>query len=158
MCTEIVDDIIFALEVTKSLDKLLDLLFFWLQLLFQRGNLSILLLFNSIDDIAFHFVKARLELAEAFFKDTCHTNKHISDLLRHCGTERRFKLWLHGLNDGFGVPLAWIAEGYEGVLELQYLSDNDLHCVFGLFTLALDNAVFVEDFRDSVVHLDDSRC
>ena len=59
MSSVIVDDIKIALEVTNILDQFLDLLFFWLQLLFQHADLFVLLLFNSIDDIAFHFVKAR---------------------------------------------------------------------------------------------------
>jgi hypothetical protein len=71
--SEIFDDILIALEVNNILDKLLDLIFFWLQLLFQFSNLFVLLLFNSIYDIGFHFVKVRFELAEAFVEDTCHT-------------------------------------------------------------------------------------
>ena len=154
VASEIFDDIIVALEVTNSLYKLLDLLFFWHQLLFQRADFLILLLFNSIDNIVFHFIKARFELAEAFVENARHTHKQISDLLRHFRAERLFKLWLYSSDDWFGVPLAWFTERYERVMEFQNFSDNDLHFVIGILTLALNNAVVVKDLNDSVVHLD----
>ena len=66
----------------------------------------ILLLFNSFDDIVFHFVKARFELAEALIEDTRHTHKDITNLLGHCCSERGFKLWLHSSDNRFSVPLA----------------------------------------------------
>jgi 16S rRNA C1402 (ribose-2'-O) methylase RsmI len=77
----------------------------------------VLLLFNSFDDIVFHFVKAISELAEAFVEDTRHTQKHISDLLRHCCTKRRFKLRLHSSDNRFNVPLALSVEKYESIVE-----------------------------------------
>ena len=115
-----------------------------------------MLLFNSIDDILFHFVKARFELAKAFIEETCHTYKHISDLLRHCCTERCFKLWLHSFDDSFCVPLALLIEGYESVLKFQYFSDYDLHLIFGLVALALNNFVISEDLGSGIVHVNNS--
>ena len=156
VASEIFDDIIVALLVTNSLYKLLDLLFFWHQLLFQRADFLILLLFNSVDDIVFHFVKARFELAEAFVEDARHTHKQISDLLRHFRAERLFKLWLYSSDDWFGVPPAWFTERYESVMEFQNFSDNDLHFVIGLLTLALNNTVFIKYLNDSIMDLNNS--
>ena len=113
----------------------------------------ILLLFNSIDDVVFHFVKARFELAEAFIEDTCHTNQHIADLLRHSSTERRFKLRFHCFDDGFCVPLALLIQIYESILEFQYFSDNYFHFILGLFTLALNNVVFSEYLDEIIMHV-----
>ena len=156
LCSEVVVNIKIAIEVNYTLFQFLNLLFFWLYLLFQRADLFVQLLFNWVYDFVFHFVKARLELAEAFFKYTFHTHKHISDLLRHCRTERLFKLWFHSLDYCFSVPLALITESYYALLEFQNFSDNNLHCIFGLIALTLNNAVFVENLSKCIVHLDHS--
>ena len=109
-----------------------------------------MLLFNSIDDIGFHFVKARFELAEAFVEDSCHTNKHVTDLLRHSRTERSFKLRFQSSDDRFCVPLALLIESHERVLEFQYFSYNDLHFIF---ILALNNVIIFEQRSDNFIEL-----
>jgi len=116
----------------------------------------VLLLSNSIDDIGFHFVKTRFQLTEAFLEDTCHTHKHISNLLRQSCTERFFELRFHSFDDSFRIPLARLVERYEGVLEFQDLSDDYLHLISGIVALTLDYVVFAEYFGDSFMHLDDN--
>ena len=41
-------------------------------------------------------------------------------------------------------------------MKFQNFSDNDLHFVFGLLTLALNNAVVIKYFNDSIMHLNQS--
>ena len=41
-------------------------------------------------------------------------------------------------------------------MEFQNFSDNDLHFVIGLLTLALNNAVFIKYLNDSIMHLNNS--
>jgi hypothetical protein len=124
--------------------------------LIQLFDFLVLLLFNSLDDILFYFVKARFEFGKAFIEDTSHTHKHFTYLLRHTRAERRFKLWLHSFDDCFSVPLAWLIERDKGVLDIQYFSDNDLHLIFGLVTLALNNMIISKDLDDSAMHLKNS--
>ena len=116
------------------------------------------MLFNSVDTIVFHFFKVCFELAEAFFEDTCHTHKQISNLLSHRCIERCFNLWIHSFEECFSVPLlllALLTERYEeSFLDSQNFSDNDLYFIFGLLALALNNTVFIKDLDDSVMHLD----
>ena len=150
----LVDDFTFALEVINTLKDLLNLLFFRLQGLFQWKDLLLLLLFNSFEDIFFHFIKSRSELAEVFVKETSHICKNFSYLLRHCCTERGFQLCLHTFDGCFSVPLARRIERYECVLDLQNFSDDDLHFIFWIVILALNNVTFSEKLDDSIMHLD----
>ncbi len=106
-----------------------------------------MLLFNSIYGIG-----------EAFVEDSCHTYKHVPNFLRHSRTERCFKLRFHISDDRFCVPLAILIESHECVLEFQDFSDNDLHFIFGLVALALNNVVFTENLDDCIMHYNNSLC
>ena len=86
-------------------------------LLVQFRDLNILLLFNSVDNIFFHLVKARPELTEAFIKQASHTCKQISDLLRHCCTDRLIELHFRRPDCLFQVQLVQVVLGYEAALE-----------------------------------------
>ena len=121
-------------------------------------DLLILLLFNSIDESCFQFIKTRSELAEVFIKETSHTCKHISYLLRHCCAKRCFELLFSSFDGCFSVPLGWGVEWYKCLLEFHYFSYYDLHFILGVLVLALNNVVISEKFGEIFMHLNDCLC
>jgi hypothetical protein len=118
--------------------------------LFQWRDLFVLLLFNKVSKISFHFIKAWFKLAEAFIEETSHTSKQISYLLRQCGSERGFELWFHTCDNLFGVPLVHRVGRYECVLKFHEFSEEDLNFFLRCFALIFNNFVISEYLIDCV--------